>query len=333
MKQKMSPVARKIIISIVTMIVAMTFTFFLIRQMPGDIIHTYALQIQMQQGISYENAREIAKTMLNYDPTVPVYVQYFKYMKNLLLYGNLGYSLTYCIPVSVIIAKALPWTIFITSISVILSFVVGVLLGTTVAWKRKSILESLVTLYATITQAIPDFLIGLILLVSLGVFVRLFPMRGAHGAYVDPGFNLPFILDVLYHAILPVFAFSIQAVGGWALAMKASATGVLGEDYINVARAKGLRESRIIIQYLGKNAILPLVTGLAITLGYMLGGSMLVETIFGYPGIGYFLGQAIATRDYALMQGLFLVTSLAVIIANLAADLLYVKIDPRIKLE
>ncbi len=325
--------SRKIFISLLTILVAMTFTFFLVRQMPGDIIHTWALQIQMQQGIGYNEAREIAKTMMNYDPTVPVYIQYVKYIGNLVFHGNLGYSLTYRIPVSVIIWKSLPWTLLITSLSVTVSFITGSFLGAAIAWKRKTILEPIVTLYATITQAVPDFLIGLILLVVLGVNLRWLPMRGPYGPDVDPGFNLPFILDVLYHAILPVMAFSVQAIGGWALAMKASATGVMGEDYINVAKAKGLTETRILTQYLGKNAIIPQITGLAITLATMLGGSMLVETIFGYPGLGYFFGQAINTRDYSLIQGLFLVTTVAVILANLVADVVYTKLDPRIKLE
>lgn len=254
-------------------------------------------------------------------------------MGNLLFHGNLGLSRTFRIPVVEIIKKALPWTVLITTSSVVISFTIGVLLGTTVAWRRKSVLEPIISLYATITQAIPSFLIGLMLLVFFGVNLRWFPMRGAYGPDVNPGFNLPFIIDVLHHAALPILAFSLQAVGGWALGMKASAVGVLGEDYINVARAKGLSEKRIITRYLGKNAILPLITNLAITLGAMLGGSMLVETIFGYPGLGYFFQKAIATRDYSLIQGLFLITTVAIIVANLIADIAYTKLDPRIKLE
>lgn len=333
MGYKANLISRKIVISILTIFVAIFFTFFLVRQMPGDIVHNWALQIQMQQGISYAEAREIAVTMINYDPSVPIHIQFYKYITNLIFHGQLGMSLTYRIPVSTIIIKALPWTVFITSISVILSFIIGVLLGTITAWKRKGVLEPVITLYATITQAIPDFLLGLILLMIFGVTLQWFPMRGAYGPDVEPGFNFPFIFDVLYHAALPVATFSLQALGGWALAMKASATSVLGEDYINVARAKGLTDKRIITRYLGKNAIMPLITSLAITLATMLGGSMLVETIFGYPGLGYFFGQAIGTRDYSLIQGLFLLTTLAIVIGNFLADIVYSKLDPRVKLE
>lgn len=333
MWKKIGTLGRKIVISLLTILVAMTFTFFLVRLMPGDVVHNLAQEIMMQQGVSYEDAYAMAKTQLNYDPSVPLHIQYGKYLYNLLFKFNMGRSLIYRIPVTSIIKTALPWTIFVTTISVLFSFIIGVLLGTTVAWKRKTILDPILTIYATVTQAVPDFLIALILLVVFGVILRWFPMRGAHGPDVTPGFNLPFIADVFYHAALPVMAFSIQAVGGWALAMKAGATSVLGEDYINVARAKGLSETRIIIQYLGKNAILPLITSLAITLGAMLGGSMLVETIFGYPGVGFFLARAIGTRDYSLIQGLFLITTVAIIFANLIADIVYTKLDPRIKLE
>lgn len=333
MWKKIGPLGRKIVISLLTIAVAMTFTFFLVRQMPGDIVHKMALDIQMRQGIGYEEAREIAETMLNYEPDVPIYEQYFKYVSNLVLRGKLGLSQTYRIPVKVILIKALPWTLFITSMSVIISFAIGVFLGTAVAWKRNHWLDPVITMYATITQAVPDFLLGLLLLVIFGVSLRWLPMRGAHGPDVTPGFNFAFLGDVIYHAILPISAFSLQAIGGWALGMKASATSVLGEDYINVARAKGLSDNRIIVHYLGRNAILPLVTSLAITLGSMLGGSMLVETIFGYPGLGFFFAKAIATRDYSLIQGLFLLTTVAIIFANLAADIIYTKLDPRIKLE
>ncbi|MCL5035907.1 MAG: ABC transporter permease [Chloroflexi bacterium] len=326
------PLVKKLAISVVTIFVALTFTFILVRQMPGDIVHTWAMNIMQQQGVTYNEAREMAKAMLNYDPNVPIAVQYFKYMKGLLS-GNLGTSLTYRIPVSVIIVQALPWTVFVCTLSLIISFVIGVLLGTTIAWKRKTILEPVVTLYASITQAVPDFLIALLLLVFFGVSLRWFPLRGAYSADTVPGFNIPFMLDVLYHAALPVLAYTLQYIGSWALAMKASATSVLGEDYIAVAEARGLKQKRIIVRYLAGNAILPLVTSLAIAFGTIVGGSMLVETVFGYPGIGYFFGQAIATRDYSLIQGLFLLTTVVMILANLTADIIYSKIDPRIKLE
>lgn len=330
-RPRMSFLSRRILVSLVTIVAATTFTFILVRQMPGDVVHTWAVQIQMSQGISYEQARAIAATMMNYDPTEPVALQYATYVKNLVLHGDLGWSLTYRIPVSAIIAKALPWTLLITSLSVLVSFVIGAFLGVAVTWRRKTWLDPLLTFYASVTEAVPSFLIGLLLLILFGMALQWFPLHGAHGPDVEPSFRLDFLLDAAWHAVLPVAAFSLPGIGGWILGAKASALGVLNEDYIQVARAKGLTERRILLQYLGRNAILPLVTGLASSLGAMVGGSMLVESIFGYPGIGYFLGQAIGTRDYTLMQGLFLVTTTLAVLANLVADLLAPWLDPRIK--
>ncbi|MHB2015862.1 MAG: ABC transporter permease [Candidatus Xenobia bacterium] len=323
---------RKALTALATVLVAMSFTFVLLRSMPGDMLHMWAVQIQQQQGISYQEARQIARTMLNYDPTEPLGTQYLHYMANLLR-GDLGYSLTYRIPVTTILLNALPWTVFVATTSVMLSFVVGCLLGVTVAWRRKSLLDPLITLYASVTQAVPDFLIALLLLLIFGLALHWLPMRGAYGPDVEPGWSLSFLLDALYHAVLPVMAFTLPGIGGWVLAMKASAMSALGEDYINVARAKGLREYRILTQYLGRNAMLPLVTGLASALGGTLGGSMLVESVFGYPGVGRFLAEAIALRDYTLMQGLFLLVTVGIVVGNLLGDVLVTRLDPRVRLQ
>lgn len=308
---------------------ALTFTFVLIRQMPGDVLHTFALQIQNSQGIAYEQAREMAKLQINYDPDEPVLQQYVHYLGNLAR-GELGRSTTYRIPVSTLLLSALPWTLFITFLSAGVSFVVGVSLGLWAAWRRGSWLDPALTFYATFTQAVPDFLIGVILLLLLGVRLQWMPLRGAYGPDTDPGLSLAFMVSLLHHAILPVLAFSIPAVGSWALSAKASATSVLGEDYLLVARAKGLKPWRILRDYLGRNALLPLISSLATSLGALLGGSMLIETLFGYPGLGYFLAQSIGTRDYPLMQGLFLLSTVAIVVGNLGAEWLSRRLDPRL---
>ena len=322
---------RKLAVAVGTILVAVTFTFVLIRQMPGDVLHTWALQIMAQQGITYEQARIVAATMMNYDPTESMLSQYAHYLGNLLLHGNLGYSLTYRIPVATILASALPWTVFITFFSAGVSFVVGGMLGLAGAVGRKGWLDSMLTLYATVTQAIPDFLLGILLLLVLGVNLQWFPLRGAYGPQVNPGFNLAFVQNLFYYATLPALSYCLPAIGGWALAMKASATQVLGEDYLQVARAKGLSAHRVLVDYLGRNALPPLLTDLVNSLGGMVGGSMLVESLFGYPGVGYFLGQAISTRDYTLMQGLFLVTTVVVVLGNLLAEFLLTRLDPRLQ--
>lgn len=316
-------------LALVTIWVALTFTFILVRQMPGDILHNFALNIQNTQGLPYDQAREQAKLLINWDPDEPVLKQYARYLGNLAR-GELGRSTTYRIPVSTILWAALPWTVFITFVAASASFVVGVSLGLWAAWRRGSWLDPALTFYATLTQAIPDFLIGVILLLVFGIHLEWVPLRGAYSPETDPGMNLAFLTSMAWHAVLPVLAFSIPAVGSWALSAKASATSVLGEDYLLVARAKGLKPWRILRDYLGRNAMLPLVASLATSLGGLLGGSMLIETMFGYPGLGYFLAQSIGTRDYPLMQGLFLLSTVAIVVSNILGEALSRRLDPRV---
>lgn len=325
----MTPLRKSIALAVVTVWVAMTFTFVLVRQMPGDILHNFALNIQNTQGLPYDQAREQAKLLINWDPDEPVWNQYVTYAGNLVR-GDLGRSTTYRVPVSDILVAAIPWTVFITFLSAAVSFVVGVTLGLWAAWRSGSLLDPALTFYATITQAIPDFLIGVLLLLIFGIQLEWVPLRGAYSPETDPGLNAAFLSSLLSHAVLPILAFSIPAVGSWALSAKASATSVLGEDYLLVARAKGLKPWRILRDYLGRNALLPLVAGLATSLGGLLGGSMLIETMFGYPGLGYFLAQSIGTRDYPLMQGLFLLSTVAIVVSNILAEVISRRLDPRV---
>lgn len=308
----------------------MTLTFFLMRSMPGNIIQQIALDNASTQGIPYKIAYEEAKGMYGVAENVPLYQQYFTYISNLFK-GNLGESVQYQVPVSKIIVTALPWTTLVLSISITLSFIIGAIAGMMAAWKRETWLDSFVNAYASITSAIPAYLTALILLIVFAVYLHWFPLTGAYDIDITPGFNLSFIGSVLYHATLPIVSYIVEALGGWMLIVKANAVSVIGEDYVTAAQTRGLKEKRIAVSYVGKNAILPPVTHLAIVFGGMLGGSALVESVFAYPGMGFFFAKAISLRDYPLIQGLFLLTTVGVIIANLLADLLYSKLDPRVK--
>jgi peptide/nickel transport system permease protein len=270
--------------------------------------------------------------MYGYDPNQPLLDRLVTYVKRLLK-GDLGYSMIYRASVNQIIAKALPWTAFVVSVSLLLSFSMGVILGTLVAWKRRSILDPLVTGYASFTAATPDYVTAMLLLLFFAINLKWFPSKGAYDIGIEPGFSLAFIGNVLHHAALPILSYTLEAVGGWALAMKGAAISVLGEDYIMAAKARGLKDQRIVTSYLARNSILPLITGLAISFGAMFGGSILIETIFNYPGMGWFFSQALMRKDYGMMQGLFLLTITATILANFLADILYAKLDPRVRLE
>lgn len=321
---------KRIIVVILTIFFATSITFIIIRVMPGDPVETLAMDMVRNQGMNYEEAYKRAKAILNYDPETPIVIQYMNFIKGLAK-GKLGDSMIYKRPVIEIIAEALPWTLFLLSISTFLAFLVGIVTGMYIAWKRKTILDPIVSAYASIMSSIPNYIVGLLLILIFSVKLGILPSRGAYDLTVEPGFNWAFISNVFKHALLPVGAFFLTTVGNWALAMKGNAISVLGEDYVNAARARGLQQRRIVINYVGRNALLPLVTNLAITVGMMFGGSPLIENVFAYPGVGYFLNQAIGRRDFPLMQGMFLTITVAVVVSNFIADILNSILDPRLR--
>jgi peptide/nickel transport system permease protein len=220
-------------------------------------------------------------------------------------------------------------------VSLMISFFIGIVLGLLMAYRREGILDQLLTVFASVTTSIPNYLIAILLVVWLGVqwgIVPIAQMRGSLSPGVHPELSLAFVKDVFFHASLPIFTYVLTTLGGWMLTMKSSTISVLEEDYVTVARAKGLQGSRIVSAYVGRNAALPLFTQLTIAIGFAVSGSLLIESIFRYEGIGIRLIQAIQRRDYTVMQAIFVIITLSVIIANLFADVLYSWIDPRIKL-
>jgi len=323
---------RRLLLIVLTIFFATTITFVVIRSMPGNPVETLAMDMMRNQGLDYQEAYGKAKALLNYDPDIPLTQQYITYMKGMLS-GNFGESMSYRKPVVSVIAGALPWTLFILSLSLFIAFLIGIFIGMYIAWKRKTILDPIVTLYAAVASSIPDFIVGYLLIIIFGVLLNVLPTRGPYDSSITPGFTVQYIGSVLRHAILPISAYVITGLGGWTLTMKGNAISVLGEDYITAAKARGLSERRIVTTYVGRNALLPLITNLAITFGMMFGGSPLIENIFVYPGVGYFLNQAVGRRDYPLMQGMFLMITVAVVLTNLIAEVLYSVMDPRIRQE
>lgn len=315
---------------VLTVFFSSTITFVLIRVMPGDPVETLAMDMQRAYSISLEDARLRAKSMLNFDPEVPITTQYVRFIGNVVT-GNFGDSMQFKKPVMEVIAGGLVWTLLVLTISLALAFIIGTVLGMYIAWKRKTWVDPAVTIYASALGAIPEFLVGYLLVILFSVTLGWLPARGPYDTAAVPGFNLPFILSVLKHATLPIMAYTVTQLGFWAMGMKGVSMSILGEDFITSAKARGLSDKRIITAYVGRNALLPQITSLAITFGAMFGGSALIENIFVYPGVGFYMGRAIAGRDYTLMQGLFMMITVVVVIANVIAELLYSALDPRIR--
>ncbi|SCI84921.1 Dipeptide transport system permease protein dppB [uncultured Clostridium sp.] len=321
---------KKVLMSVVTVLISLVVVFGVIQSMPGDPVDILAQEIVKSENLPYDLAYSRAIATLNYDPNMPMAERFVSYVKGIST-GDLGDSMTYKKPVMDIVKGALPWTLLVLSVSLTLSFAVGIILGIYIAWKRKKGLNTALTVYQSIFGSIPDYIVAYLLVFIFAVTLGILPSKGAYSSSVTPGFNLPFILNVIKHAVLPVLAYFVTTVATWTIAMKANAIGVLGEDYITYANVRGLSDRRVLIHYLGRNAMLPMITSLAVTFGLMFGGSPLIENLFLYPGVGYYLNMAIARRDFPLMQGMFLIIIIMVVLSSLLAELLYKVFNPRLR--
>jgi peptide/nickel transport system permease protein len=312
-----------------------SLSFFMFRLMPGSPMEVYINDLINQYGMSYADARDQASALFAVDLDQPLFVQYLGYMGNLLR-GDLGNSmLSKATPVSSLMIKYLPWTLFTVGTGLMLSFTVGIGLGMLMAYRRESTIDHILSAIASFTHSVPNFLVGIMLLVFLGVQWQVLPiaaMRGSMSPGQQPNLSLTFVLDALFHASLPIATYFVTTVGVWMLTMKSSTVAALGEDYVTVARARGLTDSRITTAYVGRNALLPLFTQLTIAAGFIVGGAAVLEAVFVYQGIGLTLLSAINQRDYTVMQGVFLTITISVVVANLLADVLYGRLDPRIRL-
>lgn len=316
-----------------------TLIFFLVRLMPMNPIEKYVQDLVINEGRSREEALNEAKAIFAIDLDAPVHIQYLDYVGKLVR-GDLGMSLlARGTSVADIIKTVLPWTIFSVGVGLLISFTIGILTGTVIAYRRETIMDPVVSGLSSVLSAIPNYLLAILIIVFLGVQIKvnnkplvpIHQMRGAYTPGIEIGFTWTFIKDVFFHAALPIVTYILSTAGGWILSMKSNTINTLGEDYVTVARARGLSDGRIATAYVGRNALLPLVGSLAISIGFAIGGSTLIETYFVYPGIGKRLGAAVTNRDYPVMQGVFLMITFVVIFSNLLADLLYSVLDPRIR--
>lgn len=322
----------KLGLSILTLALTIILLFILLRQIPGDILQIYALKLQGQQGITYDRAYELASELLNYDPNENVLSAFGRYIGGLFR-GQLGESyLETGVTANSLIRTRLPWTLFVSSVALFLSFFIGKAIGSIAAQKRGRTVDKLASGYIAISGSIPDYLVALLLVILFAYRLKWFPAQNNYNAFeVTPGFNFPFLLNVLYYAFLPILAYTIVQTGNWILHMRGSCISVLGEDYILAARARGLHERTVRNKYLRKNALLPLVTQLGVSFGALFGGATLMESIFNYPGIGLEISSRVITKDYMVVQGLIFFSAAMVILINLIVDLIYPLVDPRVR--
>ena len=324
----MRVIARRLLFYIVTAILAVTVTFFIPRLMPGNPVE--AVLAHLMGNVTPATIRSL-ELQYGLNSKQGLWGQYTTFWVHL-LHGNLGVSTSYY-PSSVtsVIRSALPWTIGLVGLATVISFVVGTLLGVLVAWRRGTWLDSLLPV-TTFFQAAPYFFVAFIALDIFATRLGWFPTGRAYGQLDFPGWNAAYIGDVLQHAILPAATIVLCSAAGWIVGMRNVMVTTMDEDYVLVALAKGLPKRRV-IWYAARNAILPSVSGFSLAIGFVVSGALLTEIVFSYPGLGWIMLQAVAGRDYPLLQGIFLIITFAVLLANLAADSVYVFLDPRTRQE
>jgi len=318
--------ARRFVFYLVAAFFAITINFFLPRMMVGDPVQIMFAQFQ---GRLDPRALDSLKATFGFVEG-PLLEQYFTYLSNL-LQGNLGLSISsFPVPVGQIISSSVMWTIRLLGLATIMSFSIGVLLGILAAWRRGGRVDSVLLPVFTMMGAFPFFWIAMLFLYVFGFLLGWFPIGHAYNIAlrVDWG-NPEFLSSVVRHTLLPLTVILITSIGSWMLGMRNNMIGVLAEDYIVMAQAKGLSDRRVMFVYAARNAILPSLTGFAMSLGFVIGGALVVELVFAYPGMGFTLLNAVNGRDYPLMQGVFLMITLAVLAANFIADIVYVVLDPR----
>jgi peptide/nickel transport system permease protein len=271
------------------------------------------------------------QTYTRIQPDETIYEQYVGYLAASLT-GDLGQSIQFNRSVTSVIIEALPWTLFVMGIATVFTFGIAIVLGAILGYKEGTKFDSFVSVTAIVVSSVPYYVAALFFLWILAYRWELFPTGGRFDtATIEAGFNLPFFLDAFHHAILPSASFVITVAGIQAIIMRGNCIQIMGKDYLRVAELRGLDERIIALRYVGRNAVLPMYTEFMISIGFMLGGSIILEQIFAYPGIGFYMLAAIDARDYPLMMGAFIVITVAVVVAVFIADMTYGWIDPRVR--
>ncbi len=318
---------------VLTIWLGLTLMFIIPRLAPGDPVSSMVSRLMSQAG-RVENSEQIIQAWrARFGLDAPLHVQYLRYLYNSFRF-DLGYSMAY-FPTKVedMVMRGMPWTIGLLALATLISFVVGNTIGALLGWRATPRSLKIALPFTLCFTSIPPFMLGILLTYVFAFGLRLFPFAGAYGRGIKPGASWEFAASVVHHGFLPASAIVLVSMGFWALGMRAMMITTDGEDYMILAKAKGLRPRRIFWMYGVRNAVLPQVTALALSIGSLAGGSIIVEYIFTYPGMGYLLYQGIVNNDYSLIQGIVFILICGVATSVLIIDLLYPLIDPRITYE
>ncbi len=323
----------RLILLVATVFISMTVVFFVPRMVPGEPMDAIFANMASVGG-SMNAQQMVIEYRERFGLDQPLWTQYVRFWRELVR-GNLGISISnFPAEVSGMLLSALPWTIGLLTVTTVISWTVGSVMGAVIGWRgRKAGMARLIVPLALILYTTPYYILALILVFVFAFLWPIFPLSGAYSVGIRPSFSVNFMLDVLHHAVLPALSILLVSLGWWFLSMRSLIISLKGEDYILNAEAMGIEPRRILWGYAFRNALLPQTTGLAIALGHIVGGALITEVIFAYPGIGYRIYNAIKSLDYPLIQGGVLFIILSVALANFLIDALYPLIDPRIRFE
>lgn len=317
-------IIKRSMFALVAIVVVFVFNFVLPRLMPGNPMLFIMGGVKLQP-----ETREMLTLRFGLDKSV--WMQFIAYTRRT-LQGDLGVSFShYPRPVTELVLSRMPWTLALLIPSVLLSAGLGIIIGVFAAWRRGGMFDTAVTSIGLFIWSLPFFWLALMLLLVFGFYYPIFPLRGAVSIGLDYPNFFSFFKDWLWHSTLPIISLTIWNYAGYALMMRNTMVDTLDEDYIVTATVKGLSERTIMFKHAARNALLPVVTQITLSLGFTLSGSIFTETVFSYPGIGLLTYDAVMSRDYPLTQGLFFISAIAVILANLFSDILYARLDPRVR--
>jgi len=319
--------ARRLLFYLLAFFVAITLNFLLPRLMPGSPLDGLILRYGDAIRSNPDMLKQLQASIGSEDP---LWVAYPKYLENTFT-GNLGISTANQVPVTDVIRNTLPWSIFLVGIGFVLSFVIGTFFGMVAAWRRGGFVDTVGTPTLMALLSFPAFFLSLLAVYFLGFRLGWFPSQHAYSTDTVPAWSWHFATDAFRHAQLPILVVIALSVGGWMLGMRNVMITTVQEDYVAMARAKGLSDRRIRNGYAARNAILPPLTAFASFFASAVGGLILVEVVFSYPGVGFTLQQAALGHDYPVVQALLLVISFCVLLANFIMDCIYVVLDPRVR--
>jgi peptide/nickel transport system permease protein len=309
---------------------AITLNFVLPRLMPGSPLDGIVSRLSPSQLSANPHIVDNLRAYLGVQKQA-FFPAYWGYVKQIFS-GNFGISTSnFPAPVSDVIGRTLPYSIFLVGTGFLIAFVLGTTIGMVAAWRRGGLVDSTLTPALMSLAAFPAFFTSLVAVYFLGLKAGWFPLQHAYDSELTPGFNWAFLSSAFRHAQLPILIIVLVSAGGWVLSMRNVMINTIAEDYVAMAHAKGLRDWRVMTRYAGRNAILPPLTGFAAQFGSAVGGLIFIEFVFSYPGVGLTLQQAALGSDYPLTQALLLFFAVCVLVANLIMDLVYVVLDPRVR--